>query len=566
MSAPHVQAGGSPAQRRAFAVAVGVILAITVYVRRTIDPLDAVAWSYPVLGLCLVVACIAGRALIGRSERSTADVRWPAAAIWVGLALAAILPYLGSLRVGLLSDDFGLVHAMSQVDGPLQAMRDVAYRGLFRPISLLIYWLGVSAWHGSGIGYHAASVGFHVANTLLVYALGKRWIGSTYGAAVAAGLFAVHPLHVEAVVWIPSHSDLLYTGFGLASLLCLEGYLTAPAPRRWFALAGVPLFFAAALFGKEAAIVLPALALLRLALLSPKPSRTQAIVAAAVYALPVIPYLRAYVSVVGAARGYSLPLTFWNTVFPSAPLAMMGDFLFPVQRMLFGQVAPWLWWLAVLAMGAGAFWWARGLDLVPGKRLWFWIGTLFLLAIPVWVYSADSSRVLEASRRAYFPTLGLVWLFGDICAARGPSLRRSGAVAAATILLAGLLTPWYILPWSRAGQLAQKVLAAGTVFVQARPPSEADATIYVSRLPEMAYGVPVFRNCFPQAISFAVGRTTPIRVVTDTPSPGSIHPDEMAHWALRPGESLIAWNRKIGAMETVRVGARTEPPKEDPEP
>ena len=556
MSAPHVQAGWTPAQRRTFAVAVAVILAITVYVRRMVDPLDRVAWSYQVLGLCLVVACIAGRALIGRSARNTDDVRWPAPAIWAGLALAAILPYLGSLRVGLLSDDFGLVYAMSEVGGPLEAMRDIAYRGLFRPISLLIYWLGVRGWHGSGIGYHAASVAFHVANTLLVYALGKRWIGSTYGAAVAAGLFAVHPLHVEAVVWIPSHSDLLYTGFGLASLLCLEDYLTAPPPRRWFALAGVPLFFAAALFGKEAAIVVPALALLRLALLPPKPSPTQAAVTTAVYALPVIPYLGAYMSVVGTDRGYDLPLTFWNTVFPSTPLAMMGDFLFPVQRMLFGQAAPWLWWLALLVMGAGAFWWTRGLTLVPGKRLWFWIGTVFVLAIPVWVYSAGSSGILENSRRAYFPTLGLVWLFGDMCAARGLSLRKSGAVAAAAILLAGLLTPWYILPWMRAGRLAQKVLSAGTAFVQERPPSDANATIYVSRLPEMAYGVPVFRNCFPQAISFAVGRTAPIRVVTDTPSPGSIHPEEMAHWALRPGESLIAWNAKTGEMETVRVGAR----------
>ena len=465
MSAPHAQAGGTPAQRRTFAIAVAVILAITVYVRRTVDPLDSVAWSYQVLGLCLLVACIAGRALIGRSERNEADVRWPAPAIWAGLALAAIITYIGSLRVGLLSDDFGLVYAMSEAGGPLEAMRDVAYRGLFRPISLLIYWLGVRSWHGSGIGYHAASVAFHVANTLLVYALGKRWIGSTYGAVVAAGLFAVHPIHVEAVVWICSHSDLLYTGFGLASLLCLEGYLTAPSPRRWFALAGVPLFFAAALFSKEAAVVVPALALLRLALLPPKPSRTQAIVIAAVYALPVIPYLQAYLSVVGTAGGYSVPLTFWNTVFPSAPLAMMGDFLFPVQRMLFGQAAPWLWWIAVLVMGAGALWWARGLELVPGKRLWFWIGVVFVLAIPVWVYSADSSRVLEASRRAYFPTLGLAWLFGDICAARGLSLRKSAAVAAATILLAGLLTPWYILPWMRAGRLAQSVLSAGTAFV-----------------------------------------------------------------------------------------------------
>ena len=565
MSAPHVQAdGATPSQPRSFAVAVAVILVITIYVRRMVHPLDHVAWSYQVLGLCLLVACIAGRTLIGRSARNKVDVRWPAPAIWVGLALAAILPHLASLRVGLLSDDFGLVYAMSQVDGPLEAMRDLAYRGLFRPISLLIYWLGVRGWHGSGAGYHALSLVLHVANTLLVFALGKRWIGSTYGAAVAAALFAVHPLHVEAIVWIPCHSDLLYTGFGLASLLCLEGYLTAPPPRRWHALAGVALFFAAALLGKEAAIAIPALALLRLALLPPKPSLRQAITAAAVYALPVIPYIPAYLSVVGRERGYPIPLTFWNTVFPSTPLVMMGDFLFPVHRTLFGQAGPWLWWVAVLAMGAGALWWTRGLTLLPGKRLWFWIGTIFVLAIPVWVYSAESSGILENSRRAYFPTVALVWLFGDICAARGLSLRKSGAVAAATILLAGILTPWYITPWSRAGRLAQNVLSAGIAFVQSQPPSNSDATIYVRRLPEMAYGVPVFRNCFPQAISFAVGRNAPIRVVTDTPSPGSIHPEEMAHWALRPGESLIAWNPETGEMKTVRVGARHSPVQAGP--
>ena len=547
---------GPPAERRLFLAALAAVLAVTVYIRQTVDPLARVTWSYQVLGLCLVLVVIAGRALLGRSEASKSDVRWPLAAIWIGLVLAAVLPYLASLRAGLLSDDFGLVFAMSKVNGPLQAVQDTAYRGLFRPVSLLIYWAGVHLWHGSGLGYHAVSIALNVAAALLVFALGRRWIGNTYAAAIAAALFAVHPLHVEAVVWIPSHADLLYTVFGLASLLCLEGYLTAPPPRRWFALAGATLFFAAALFGKEAAIALPAIALLRLALLPRKASRGQALIVLLAYALPVLPYLRAYTATVGATRGYQIPLTFWNTAFPSAPLIMMGDFLFPIQRQLLAQVPSPLWWLALLAMAAGVFWLARSLDLIPARRLWFWVGFLVISSIPVWVYSADSSSILESSRRAYFPTIALAWLFGDVCAARGLSLRRSGAVAAAAIILFGLLTPWYIQPWLRAGRLAQQVLSAGVTFVQDHPDA---STLYVRGLPEMAYGAPVFRNCFPQAMNLALARTVPVRVVTDTHSPGSIHPDTMARWVLRPGEFFITWDPKTGRMQVVRAGPQPSP-------
>src|SRR5690606_13033722 len=56
-------------------------------------------------------------------------------------------------------------------------------------------------------GYHATNLLFHIFNSLLVMLLavrltGRRWIGG-----VAGLLFAVHPVHVEAVSWLSSRKD-----------------------------------------------------------------------------------------------------------------------------------------------------------------------------------------------------------------------------------------------------------------------------------------------------------------------------------------------------------------------
>lgn len=124
-------------------------------------------------------------------------------------------------------------------------------------------------------GYHASNLLLHIFNSLLVMLLamrltGRRWIGG-----VAGLLFAVHPVHVEAVSWLSSRKDLLSTFF---LLLSANFYLAARRSRSglmpsesfvqrvrhstrvsWMLSL---LFFICALLSKMTAVVLPALLLL----------------------------------------------------------------------------------------------------------------------------------------------------------------------------------------------------------------------------------------------------------------------------------------------------------------
>jgi tetratricopeptide (TPR) repeat protein len=68
---------------------------------------------------------------------------------------------------------------------------------------------------------HLVNIFFHAANTVLLFVLLRNLTGALWRSALVAGLFALHPLHVESVAWISERKDVLSTFFGL---LCLMAY------------------------------------------------------------------------------------------------------------------------------------------------------------------------------------------------------------------------------------------------------------------------------------------------------------------------------------------------------
>lgn len=527
-----------------------------VVVRRLVHPAEPVAWSYQALTLCLIVACTAGRAALGyRPRDDSRDLNWPPIAISSAIIAAAVLPYLHSLSVGFLSDDYGLAASAREAKGILDAVRSTAFVAFYRPFVSLVWWLGDRLLHGAPLGYHILALVAHAGNALLVYALGRKLIGSSYGALMAALLFAVHPLHVEPISWPAASSDLLCAGFSLLSLLAIHTYATAqPGRGRALLLIAALSAFALALMSKEAAFALPGVAILMLVQARSRTVRT-AVIPVAGYVVVLLAYLVLRSHMLGGFGGYRLPITFLNTVFPSNPMLLIGDFVFPIHATLLSALRWQVWWLIVLAMAGGALWWITGLDRIPAGRLWLWVGFVFIMAIPSWTFRSQPSASFEWSRFAYLPTIGLAWLFGDLCAGRGLGWRRSGAVALGVIAGCTALTVWYILPWSEAGQQARQAVAAGLDAIRTLGQPDHPPTLFVCALPEANKGAPVFANCYPQAIDLAMGKHMPIRDVST--ALGAIHPDVMAAWKLQPGEYLLAFRAGPGAMRVVRSGDTT---------
>lgn len=102
----------------------------------------------------------------------------------------------------------------------------------WHPLTWISHMIDVQLFGQTAGAHHAINVLFHLLNSVLVYAVFKRFVGESLPAAAIAMLFAVHPMHVESVAWISERKDLLSTLFFLLALLAYERYVRAESKRQ----------------------------------------------------------------------------------------------------------------------------------------------------------------------------------------------------------------------------------------------------------------------------------------------------------------------------------------------
>lgn len=128
---------------------------------------------------------------------------------------------------------------------------------LHRPLASLVLALQYALGGGAPLPFRIASVALYLAGAWAVYRLATRFLAP--GAALAAAaVFAVHPVHVEAVAQAVNQGDLIV---GLAGALMVTLYVDRRRAGHvragdWAAVAAL---YAAALLAKESGYVLPAL-------------------------------------------------------------------------------------------------------------------------------------------------------------------------------------------------------------------------------------------------------------------------------------------------------------------
>lgn len=138
--------------------------------------------------------------------------------------------------------------------GAGEAMEGVAVTHYYRPVWMVTLALDHALWGLRPLGYHLTNILLHAANSALVTWLLIAWLGAPAAALGAGALFALHPVHTEAVAWVSARNELLLAGFLLAALLAWRRRSRGPG---WIALAIVS--FALALLSKETAVVFPLL-------------------------------------------------------------------------------------------------------------------------------------------------------------------------------------------------------------------------------------------------------------------------------------------------------------------
>jgi len=133
------------------------------------------------------------------------------------------------------------------------------YFGLWNPLVWLSFMFDYQLFGLNSGGYHLTNLILHILSTLLLFWLFNRMTGAIWKSAFVAGLFALHPLHVESVAWIAERKDVLSAFFWMLTLCLYVYYTEKPVIRRYLL---VLFSFVCALMSKPMVITLPVIMIL----------------------------------------------------------------------------------------------------------------------------------------------------------------------------------------------------------------------------------------------------------------------------------------------------------------
>jgi tetratricopeptide (TPR) repeat protein len=201
------------------------------------------------------------------SPHSTVWSAFSGPARWVCLALIAanLIVYASVWHHGFVNyDDDDYVTANPVV------LRGLTWDGVawaftteqainWHPLTWLSHMLDVQLYGLDAGAHHLTNLLLHILNTLLLFGLLHRMTGALGRSAFVAGLFAVHPLHVESVAWLAERKDVLSTLFWMLTLWAYVGYVKRPGLRRYCV---ALLLFTLGLMAKQMLVTLPFVLLL----------------------------------------------------------------------------------------------------------------------------------------------------------------------------------------------------------------------------------------------------------------------------------------------------------------
>ena len=379
----------------------------------------------------------------------------------------AVTAYANSLGNGFAYDDEGILTRNPAVtsgdwtgalEGPWWPGA-AAGTGLYRPVTSASFAVEWRLFEGGPLGFHALNVATHAVVSLLVFALLLQ-LGSPIGALVGGALFAIHPVHTEAVANVVGRAELYAAAFYLAACVLYWRGRDWEGARRIVRLVALGALYFLAVASKEIGVTLPgALVLLelyaaRLEMRGVAPllrgMRREA-ATALVLIVALAAYLGARFMILGSVGGERIAPTF-EVVGPGArvltalalwfqyvrlllfPVDLIADYdpavFFPSEGLDLGVV------LGVASLGALAITAIKSWRPAPLVTL----GILFfaIAVLPVSNLLFSTGTVL-AERTLYLPSVGLslvvAGLVGPVLALR-PAARRALIACAALALVA----------------------------------------------------------------------------------------------------------------------------------
>jgi len=369
-------------------------------------------------------------------------------AVVVFLAVLAVSAYVNTLQNDFVWDDTQQVLRNPDIGGagwshfftsdvwafthPGERSRNNYYR----PLQMLTYRLTAQLFGFNARAFHGVNLILHLLATILAYAVLYQITRRLALALAAAALFAVHPIHTEAVDWISASTEL---GCGVFFLLAFYLFLLAsrasaggPAEQRgerfrtgalWVSSCGC---FALALLWKEMALTLPlAIASYLILCAAGTPSAFARLRKALFITLPYWTVVAAYLPLRYHALGFlyvsqrkwvlspsdyvltiiHLTAKYWCKLL--LPVHLNAYHMFdPVRSLAEPRALGAILFLVLAAAGVGYGW--RRAPLAVFAASW-----AFLTLVPVLNLRAVGRNVF-AERYLYIPSVGfcllIVWL------------------------------------------------------------------------------------------------------------------------------------------------------------
>ena len=336
----------------------------------------------------------------------------------------------------------------------------VFYASNWHPLTWLSHMLDVALFGKGPGGPHCVNLALHVVNSLLLFALLRRMTGAHWRSVWVAGLFALHPLHVESVAWVSERKDVLSAFFFLLTLLAYARYVEqsnvqGPRAKVWYGLALT--CFILGLLSKPMLVTLPFVLLLldywplqrfKAATLTYQLSALRRLVWEK---LPFLALAAASSLVTVLAQSKALqPLTNFSLAdrLGNALVSYaryLGKTFWPTGLALpYPLPGPWpatevaLAAMLVLGLCLSAVWAGRRLPFLFTGWYWFW-GAL----IPVIGVVQVGSQAM-ADRYTYLPVIGIfivvAWGAGEAQARWNVAPRLMALVGALALLACGVLT------------------------------------------------------------------------------------------------------------------------------
>jgi tetratricopeptide (TPR) repeat protein len=408
------------------------------------------------------------RGAVGFADRITGAARTLATV--AALCGLASLPYLNALTADFTFDDTPNIVNNPVVTDGIDVGRVFASPlgpgDLYRPLTMLTFAVD---WHRSPVQagpFHAVNLILHALVTLLVFALAHRLSGSADVAAIAGALFAVHPVHSEAVTNVMGRAELLAALFGVSTLLCAAAATLASTGVRRVAWDFAALLcFSLALLSKESALTV--LLLVPLVRIAQRREPLRAGVWREVRSCDWVPYVscaalfvaaRLYVAggvPMDSVRPLDNVLAFvpWYVRVPAAigvlwdyfgllnvPIVLSADYSYPQVPLIDAWYAPRLLaGVALLATAAIVAWRARRPAL--SVAVVFPFVTLLLTANLLFPIGT-----IKAERLLYLPSVGWVLVVALLAA---PLLRVPRYRRVVGGLLLALVTAFAARTWVR---------------------------------------------------------------------------------------------------------------------